>query len=177
MKTSAKFSTIAVAIAMLAAPSFPQSPNAPAPAVQVRQEEPAKFFRLDFILKELEGGKVINSRSYSTSASTRASDGGCSIRSGDKVGRSDGSGKISYIDIGVSIDCNNLRLVDNQLAIHLSVDISNPSTEPHPEVVIRENRWSATTLVPIRKAVTLFSSDSTTSKGQTQLELTATPLP
>ncbi len=42
--------------------------------------------------------------------------------------------------------------------------------------VIRQNRWSSSVIVPLKKPTLIFSSDDPASKRQMQLELTATPL-
>jgi len=178
MQKIVKFAGIGLTLALLAAPCFSQTePARPA-------EEPTKYFRLDFVVKELEGGKVVNARDYSTSASTRVPDGGCSIRTGEKIPTQTGKEAFTYLDVGVNIDCNSLRVVGDQLALYVSADISGlVSDAPNgpgvisSQPVIRQNRWHATVLIPLRKPTTLFSSDGTTTKRQTQLELTATPIP
>jgi hypothetical protein len=178
MHKTMKLLWIAMAAALLAAPCFPQS-------AENKPEEPAKYFRLDFTVKELEGGKVLTSRSYSTSLSNQKGDS-VSIRTGDKVPVTTGKEQVSYQDVGVNIDCNSLKLVDNQLALHINANISSvvsdvqfkaPGENSLGNPVIRNTMWQTTALVPLRKAVTIFSSDGATTKRQTQLELTATPIP
>jgi hypothetical protein len=92
-----------------------------------------------------------------------------------------GDKQFTYLDVGVSIDCNSLKQFDNQLAVHVAADISTISTEPSATTtnppLIRQNKWNGTVLVPLRKPVTIFSSDGASTKRQTQLELTATPIP
>ncbi|HWE51502.1 MAG TPA: hypothetical protein VG273_17040 [Bryobacteraceae bacterium] len=161
---------IGLAATMLAAPCFAQNP-------EVKPGTRAAYFRLDFTVKELENGKLVNTRNYSTSAST-SDNRNCSIRTGEKIPTQTEKGA-TYLDIGVNIDCNTLKLVDNQLSLFVTADISgvvpDPATKGAP--VIRQNRWSATVLIPLKKAVTIFSSDGATTKTQMQLELTATPIP
>jgi hypothetical protein len=43
--------------------------------------------------------------------------------------------------------------------------------------MLREFTWNSDILVPIRKTTLVYSSDSTTSKTQMQVEITAIPLP
>ena len=164
---------LAIFAALTAAQCFPQTP-------EPKPEEPAKYFRLDFTVKELEGGKVVSSRSYFTSASTQR-DGGCLMRSGDKIPTQTGDKTFTYLDVGVSIDCNSLKLVDSQLSLHINADVSGPITAPESGVssppLIRQNKWNAVVLIPLRKQVTIFSSDGASTKRQMQMELTATPIP
>jgi len=178
MQLKMKFVWMGMVAALLAAPCFPQTTeNKPA--------EPAKYFRLDFTVKEIEGGKVLTSRSYSTALSNEKGDN-VSIRTGDKVPIVTGKDQVSYQDVGVNIDCNALKLVDNELALYVRANISSvvpdvqlktPGDSLPGNPVIRNTSWGSTVLIPLKKAVTVFSSDGATTKRQTQLELTATPIP
>jgi len=69
------------------------------------KDEQQKFYRLDFVIKEIAYDKVVNARSYSTMISTGHS--GDQIRVGNKIPRQTGSptNPYEYIDVGVSIDC------------------------------------------------------------------------
>ena len=170
MIKTTKLTLIAV---LLAVPCFPQT-------AENKPEEPAKYFRLDFTVKELDGGKVVNARTYSTSLSNQKGDSG-SIRTGDRVPVLSAKEQYTYLDVGVNIDCNSLKEVGSQLAIHVTADVSSfssdaPAAPPTPPL-IRQNRWSSTVVVPLKKPVIIFSSDGASTKRQTQLELTATQIP
>jgi len=140
-----------------------------------------KFFRLDFTIKELESGKLINSRNYSMTIWIDKSSSS-SIRSGEKVpfvsGKSGGDDHYQYQEFGVNIDCRSPRVVANQLSTWIVVDISGAGINEKPIALplIRSTKWSATVVVPFRKTTMLFSSDDPSSKHQMQLELTATPI-
>lgn len=142
---------------------------------------PPKYFHLDFVVKELESGKVVNSRAYSTTISSPGIQS--VIRSGSKVPVETGTKSgVTYIDVGVNIDCISAKEVQNGLALNVTADVSTiasdtaPATASRPPI-IRQNKWNGNVLVPLRKATTLFSSDDVTTKRQMQLELTATPIP
>jgi len=175
MQKTMKFVWIVLAATALGAPSFAQTP-------EVKPEDPGKYLRLDFTVKELDNGKVITSRSYSTISSVGPGSS-CSIRTGDKIPTQTGDKQFTYLDVGISIDCNSLRLIGNQLVLHVSADISGQVLDgAKPEALngaplIRQNRWNSSTIVTVGKATTLFSFDGATTKRQTQLELTATPIP
>ena len=65
-----------------------------------KQAEGPKAYQLDFVLKELEDGKVINSRNYSLM--TTSVGGGGSIRSGDKVpvvSKAGPQAEYTYLDV------------------------------------------------------------------------------
>ena len=146
--------------------------------------EPTKFYKMEFLVKEVEGTKVVNSRSYFMTLPVEApgqpSQNG-SIRTGSRLpvptnATNPGAG-FNYIDIGVSIDCKMLREVQSDVSVFVTADISAHTVEPNlPAPVIRQNRWSSMVLVPVRKPTVIYASDDTTSKRQMQLELTATPI-
>ena len=144
---------------------------------QSGHEEP-KYYHLDFVVKELESGKIINARSYSMTIST-GDTGGFSIRTGNKVPVPAGStGSFTYVDVGVNIDCRLAKEVQDQLALYVAAEISNAATEPPASnpPLIRQTKWSSNVIVPIRKPTTIFSSDDPTTKRQMQLELAAIPI-
>src|SRR5712691_8359017 len=89
-----------LALALMAGTSFAQNP------------EPPKFYKLDFVVKEVEGTKVLNARSYSITVSTDASSPHSSIRTGSKVPTPTGTtGQFTFIDLGVNIDCGPVKAV------------------------------------------------------------------
>jgi hypothetical protein len=144
-----------------------------------------KFYRLDFVVKELEGGKVSNARNYSMTISTARNGPSSAIRSGGKIPVQTGSlpvgdvanTQFTYVDVGVNIDCRGAREISDHLAMTVVSEISNAlHTENGKAPVIRKTQWSSEVIVPLRKPTTIFSSDDAGSKMQMQLELTATPI-
>jgi len=136
---------------------------------------PDKFYKLDFVMKEVEAGKVLNSRSYSVIISGRESDR-ASIRTGSKVPFNSGN-MVQYADIGVNIDCIHVHELGDNLTMQVEADLSNiPQEQPGNPPVVRQDKWNSMVIVPLRKPTTLFSSDDPASRQQVQLELTATPI-
>lgn len=136
-----------------------------------------RFYKLDFVVKELEGTKVLNARAYSTIASTDPKGPGCFIRTGNRVPVPASEGKFNYMDVGVNIDCFPPQEVDGELSLRINAEVSSTvqeSAAAHP--VIRQNRWGAVVIVPIKKPTVVFSSDDVSTKRQMQVELTATPV-
>jgi hypothetical protein len=161
---------LAFLVAMLAAETTWSQTEGAKPAT------PEKYFRLDFVVKEVEGGKTVNARAYSITILSGNSQSSSSLRTGTKVPIPMG-GNFQYVDVGVNIDCRSAKELQNQLALIVSADLSTaPSEAPMGPPVVRQNRWSSNVLVPIRKPTVIFSSDDLTSKRQMQLELTATPI-
>lgn len=143
-------------------------------AVKVDKPQPS-FFRLVFVVKEVDGNKVLNSRTYTMVVSTDNFSGSY-IRTEVKLPEGDAG----HEDVGVRIDCRQVRVLQDQLALNVTANVSgvpevSGSSSSRP--IVRSNIWSSDVLIPIRRPATVFSSDSTTSKTQMQLELTATPVP
>jgi hypothetical protein len=140
----------------------------------------AKYFKLDFTVKELESGKILNSRSYSLSIISSPEMGGAAngaVRAGEKIPVVFGSQAANQIDVGVNIDCRSAKEVGDRLGMNISAEISSiaPSLEKTLPVV-RQTRMNSFILIPLRKSTLIFSSDEPASKGQLQIELMATPL-
>src|SRR5271154_2730100 len=92
--------------------------------------EPPKFYKLDFVVKEVEGGKVLNARAYSMLAST---DSNSSLRTGSKVPTPtpQGGAPASFIDVGTNIDCRSIKEVQqHDLALFVTAEISSTVHDP-----------------------------------------------
>lgn len=137
--------------------------------------ETSGYYRLDFVVKELDGGKTVNSRAYSTTISAERG-GRTAIRTGSRVPMPGKEGSINYMEVGISIDCGPSKLLGSDFAVNITADISSLAEPSSTPPVIRNNRWSGDVIVPLRKATVVFASDDVTSKRQMQLELTATPI-
>ncbi len=153
------------------------------PVCFAEDSESPKFYKLEFVVKEVEGPKVLNARAYSMTVSTDSSSPPSSIRTGSKVPipSSPGSSQFTYMDLGVNIDCRSIKPAQNELSLIVTADVSSLQTEsPPPAVpnvmVIRQNKWSSAIIVPIKKPTVIFSADDLTTKRQMQMELTATPI-
>ncbi len=138
-------------------------------------ETPTSYYKLDFVVKEVEGGKTVNSRAYTTTISTERG-GRTSIRTGSRVPVPGKDGTFNYLEMGVSLDCVQAKVTGNELAVNVTADITSVAEPSSTPPVIRNNRWSGDVLVPVRKATVVFSSDDANSKRQMQLEITATPI-
>ncbi|HVJ08572.1 MAG TPA: hypothetical protein VM554_09315 [Acidisarcina sp.] len=159
----------------------------------------ARYFHLEFVVKEVELGKVLNSRSFITSASDQRGSS-CSIRAGARIPVLQGGdhSQFQYLDAGVNIDCNRLSMRGNELAMYIKGEVSTFATDMPQESsahatsgaetksrssdsgglppVIRQNRWEAMTVVPLGKTTTIFSSDDISSRQKMQVELTVTEI-
>lgn len=152
-------------------------------AAAAQSAESARFYKLDFTLKELEGGKTVNSRVFTTMLAVQSPGTErpiAVIRAGARVPvqANPGSTQFSYRDVGVNIDARELREAQGEVSMYITADISTiaPDTTPGAEPVLRQNKWSGTVIVPAKKGTTVFASDDMSSKRQLALEVTATPV-
>lgn len=159
-------------------------------ANRAEETKPAHFYRLDFVLEELDSaGKPSNSRSFSTRVSTGGKRSG-TIAVGSKIPVVTGqenskdnpggpSTQFQYIDIGVKINASDVHEDGNHLAFDLHAVVSSEATSAAiggiSEPVIHQSDWSGGISIPMGKSTTLFKSDSLESKGSTQLTVAATP--
>lgn len=137
----------------------------------------AKFYKLEFVVKEVEGSKTINSRSFVTMLAVQIGNDtkAANIRAGGRVPVTTGS-NTNFYETGVNIDARELRETQGDISINLSADISTVAQDGTGVPVTRQNRWNGTVFLPIKKPTVVFASDDMTSKRQLQLELTATPV-
>lgn len=168
-------------VVLLVAGCFAQ--NDPAKAEAAPTAEP-KFFRLDFVVKELESGKVVNSRTYTmtvkTDVGTRWTEtrvsAGSRLPVPPEPSEKRGAG-VNYVRVGTDITCRGTQELGNWLSTHVDAGISTGVSEPGaPAPVIRHVTWNPPVVVQLGKPTTIFSSDDPTSKRQMQLELTARPI-
>ena len=144
---------------------------------------PTRFYRLDFVMQEVDGTKIIDSRQYSATAATGVAIG-CSIRTGSQVNApvANQPNFTQSYNVGVNIDAARLREANGSLSLTIDAQVETISQEGVPGLssggvpVIRKDKWSSTLLIPLKKPTIIFSSDDLTSKHKMQLVLTATPL-
>ena len=160
---------VIVAALLLAAPCFAQNEDR-------KPVEDGRFYRLDFVVKDLENGKVVNTRAWNLTIADLAPLSNSSIRNNDRVPVPTGGGNQTYEQVGVNIDCRLIRAYSSQLQLMLSFELTGAAPGDHAPPLLNTTKWSAGVVVPLRKTVTVFSSDSPSAKRQLQLELTATPL-
>jgi hypothetical protein len=168
---------MAVLVVCLSAPVWAQDPP---------KEPEMKYFKLDFVVKELDEARTVSARSYSAMVATGRPSRGCSIRMGNRVPvqmemrPNNEKFQYQYYDVGVNIDCNTATEMGTQLSLVVSAEISSlpAGREPNSPLppVVRQNKWTGNVVVPIGKATTLFSSDDLDSKRKMQLELTVNPV-
>jgi hypothetical protein len=164
--------TIALILAASAYTAKAQTVGTDAPKVAERKA----FYQLTFVVKEVDGGRVANTRTYYTTASTHSAPS--SIRAGEKVPYASGEGSTTtwqQIDVGVAIDCSELELVGERLSLRVTAvvdSIAGREEKNTHQPVIRNNRWVAPVVVPLSQPTVIFSSDDPFSTQKVLLQLT-----
>lgn len=142
--------------------------------------ETKTFYQLTFVVKEVDGDRVVNSRTYYTSASTHGLPS--SVRAGEKVPFASGEGTATIwqqIDVGVAIDCRDLEVSGDRLSLRVIASVDSVAAREQNNAhqpVIRNNRWEAMVSIPLKQPTVIFSSDDPFSTQKIQLQMTATPV-
>ena len=94
----------------------------------IKPPSPARhFYKLTYVLKEFDEGKVVNQRDFVVTVSTgeRYSS---RLRAGSRFPIRD-EGKTNYVDVGLNLD-NHLEDVPDGLAMDVNAEISSASNDP-----------------------------------------------
>ena len=165
-----KLRLLFVPVLLAAVPLIAQeaAPKPPAP--------PRHFYKLTYVLKEFDEGKVINQRDFLLTVSTgeRYSS---RMRAGSRLPVRDNEGKTNYMDVGVNLD-TRLEDVPEGLALEVNAEISsvgNDTSASGAAPVIRQVRTNALAVVPVNKPTRLFTIDDPSSRHRFELEVTAVP--
>jgi hypothetical protein len=176
-------------VSLACVPASHAQNESPQPAA--KPEVQIHFYRLKLVVEELdEAGKITNSRSYSTDASTNE-ESRPSIRAHSNVPyirtvNSNGSKDVALYDAGTNFDIHGVKEVGGQLAFSISadisffgsmVDVSGSSDQKIMYPYMRQNKWGATPLIPINKPTVIFTSDAVDGKGSMQVVATVTLIP
>ena len=140
------------------------------------------YYKLSFVLKEMDGGKTINQRSFTlettASVSGATSDDRTSMRAGTRLPVGVGEkGGVEYLDVGTNIDAYRLRETPEGLEMVVDARISSIAAEPTGRAdatPIREVRASSRVLAQVGKPTTVFIADDPASKHRFALEVTPT---
>jgi hypothetical protein len=146
------------------------------------------FFKLAFVMYELDDAKRINQRDYMMIG--RTDNQPSSIRVSTRVPittQEKGNDKqYTYIDVGLRINCSMKEQVDRRLQLHCDVEVSSFL---RPEQIanatgnaglaapfLRTTRTESWALLTLGKPAILNTVDDITSTKRMQIEVTATRL-
>jgi hypothetical protein len=148
------------------------------------QKLPDNFYKLSFVLYELEDGKRVNQRDYMVVGKT---DGhpAPSIRISTRVPVYSEEKKMTYIDAGLNLSCNIYQQPSGKVLAQCDVNMSgflNPSQSPDVRgtgpaaPVLRSTATNAMAILTPGKPTLIASIDDINSTKRMQIELTATKI-
>ena len=142
-------------------------------------------YRLDYTIKEMDDGKVVNTRTYSMvmqSSEERGRSFG-EVKTGTRVPMlsavpKEGSPQIQYIDVGINITAQLYLLESSNLLLSGNVEISTlaDSTGPAGAPIIRQVRCNTTGETVPGKPNQIASLDDPISKHRYVIEVVPTKL-
>jgi hypothetical protein len=146
-------------------------------------ERPSSVYQIDYTFSENQGGKRVNVRSYRTLVRTREKG---SIRLGNRVpvltgfSKEAGANEMTYLDVGVNIDCRVEQELDSAVALFTNVEISSLAPEQGGNrtgnPVLRQLRYQLDDIVPVGKETLIASADEVDGTRRLQVEVLATKI-
>jgi hypothetical protein len=152
-----------------------------APKAAAQQVAPKHYYKLNFVLRETDEGKVLNQRTFGMDISAEpAHVGGIppdwwNMRSGTRVPFS-GSKDVNYIDVGVNLDVRAEEAPEG-LQMQVTSEISSVASETGVGAAapaIRQLKVRSAVLAPVGKPTVVFTADDAASKHRFELEVTPT---
>lgn len=187
-----KIFTRAILILALATNLFGQQPpkggsdQTPVPKDSAENREPAatyNFFKLAFVIYELDDGKRTNQRDYMLIGKT--DNQASSIRIGTRVPVYTEEKKMTYVDAGLTLRCSMREQADRKLQLQCENEISSfirpeqlagGGTGVPPAPVLRTTRTSSWALLTLGKPTLFATVDDINSAKRMQIEVTATKM-
>jgi hypothetical protein len=147
-----------------------------------KTEELPAAYKVNFVLAEIEGGRRVNERNYSSIVRERRQ---FTVRTGDRIpvvtrsGGQQARDEWQYLDVGFRLE-STLETSGPDVIVQGTYDLStivNPESKSASGTpVIRQVRQEFSSIVPVGKSTVISSSDDVNSKRTYQLEVTVTKL-
>ena len=144
-----------------------------------QQPAPKHYYKLNFVLRETDEGKVVNQRTFTLNISAEPPHVGgvppewWNVRSGTRVPIS-GSKDVNYLDVGVNLDVR-AEEVPEGLQMQITSEVSSLGTENgagSSAPAIRQVKVRSAVQAPIGKPTLVFTADDPASKHRFELEVT-----
>ena len=152
-------------------------------AAAAQQPAPKHYFKLIFVLRETDEGKVLNQRTFGMdiSAEPPRANGApldwWNMRSGTRIPLTGSNPKdTNYIDVGVNLDVR-AEEVPEGLQMQITSEISSVASENGVGVAapaVRQLKVRSAVLAPLGKPTAVFTADDAASKHRFELEVTPT---
>ena len=172
------FATIFLCLMAASAVGQQGSGREQAPAAEAaKNRDPSHFYRLEFVVRESDQGKVLNQRTYSlgvAAAGTVESREWWTLRAGTKVPVTNNN----YTDVGFNTDVRADDPGGGSVQLRIKADLSSalPIDAPTGAMpTIRQMRVEEAVVVPIGRPTVVFSGEDPASRHQFQLEVSVLP--
>jgi len=186
-----KIFTRAILILALAASSFGQQEPAKGTSEQPPKKDSGEnrdptptynFFKLSFVLYEVDDGKRTNQRDYMMIGKT--DNQASSLRIGTRVPVYTEEKKVTYLDAGLTLRCSIREQADKKLQLQCENEISSfvrpeqlaGSGTGVPAPILRTTRTSSWALLTLGKPTLFATIDDINSAKRMQIEVTAMKL-
>jgi hypothetical protein len=144
---------------------------------KAKLSDEANFYKLDFVLRELEDGKVVNVRNYSVMARSGEWQ---QLRVSNSVPTTTESKKADKTEaIGLSMNCRIIPGADGTAMLDTKADISSMADRgtmfaSNPAPPVRHVQMNSSAPVTLGKPILLSGVDELSSKRRFELEVTVT---
>jgi hypothetical protein len=186
--------TLFVILFLLAAAQAIQAQQAPVPSpfpprsastssIDESPSRPAVFYRLDFVIREMDKEKLVDTRNYSLWVQSGVSE---SMNAGSEVPYSSGSysttgsgttKSISYRSVGVSIACTVKEGEGNpQLDLMLNISDALPPEKDSDTPAFRKVSVNSKAMLSLGKSTTVSIVEDPGSRHRFQVDVTAIKL-
>ncbi len=173
------FATIAILLAVTPRRAVSQQEPVSKTTAATPQPAPKHYYKLNFVLRETDEGKVLNQRAFTLNISAEPPHVGgippewWNVRSGTRVPIS-GSKDVNYLDVGVNLDVRAEEAPEG-LQMQITSEVSSLGTENGAGAsapAIRQVKVRSAVQAPIGKPTVVFTADDPASKHRFELEVT-----
>lgn len=165
---------LCMALAFTVTASAQDSEKKASPEMVRVEKGASSFYKLDLTVKEMDGAKALNSRTYNIA---QAVDEWGQLRVGSRmpISTNPGSSQWQYFDVGLNMD-SKLRERDGVVSLDWRLELSSvPSENPGaPAPVVRNLKNNGQTILAVGKPTLLTSVDDLSSSHKFIFEVTAT---
>lgn len=137
---------------------------------------PRHYYRLDFVLRETDEGKLVNQRAFMMNVSADPAETRertwWNLRAGTRMPVRDPNGT-NFVDVGVNIDLT-AKDAENALQLEVTAEISSVPTEPGGSTPppIRQMKVKGAVFAPLGKQTMVFTTEDPGSRHQFELQVT-----
>jgi hypothetical protein len=175
--------TVAVLFVVIAS-LFAVAQDKPAESPLAKTERPLSFYKVEYVLRELQDGKAINSRNYAMSIEDgKRGEAKVGARVPVSTGMVGGIPQFQYLDVGVNLLCV-VEGKGDYASLRTTIEISSfaipeqatAAVNSDVRPVLRQMRAELPAVVPLAKPTVIGTVDDVNSTKRYEVSVTATKL-